>query len=578
MSTEQQPVPSGSPEGQRTRRWGFKTLPEVLARVRTELPLLAPRRSIGTKLIVVLGAAMLITFGALGWMNMYQSRKTVEQTTFLHAARVSDVVVRSATNYMMRNDRLALYEMMTTIAEEPGVVRLRIINTEGRISFSTDPEEIGKTVDKGAELCSGCHTDPQSLSLADAHERFRIYRKEKQRVLAVVTPINNEPSCSTAACHAHPGSTKVLGVLDTHMSLSEVDLSTASNDRRMLFYTILAAGSIGLLSWIFIYRMVHMPLHKLKSGTDRLAKGDLGFQIEASGDDETGELAQSFNTMSRQLREAHDEITAWTHTLEGRVEQKTRELKRAHDQMMTVEKTLTIGEMAAVVAHEINNPLAGILTYAKLVRKWIQRGIGDHKAEAEECLELIAAESKRCGDLVNNLLTFSHRSPIHMESTDLNTIIRRAIKLIQHRTDMQGVQVQVSTEAELPAVYCDGSQIEQVLLALIMNALDAMPHGGNLWVSSRLLPASEVELVVRDDGMGIPPELLPKIFEPFTTTKEVGKGVGLGCAISKGIVERHGGRIDLKSDLGVGTTFRVYLPLDARVSETAQTALAGITN
>jgi two-component system, NtrC family, sensor kinase len=479
---------------------------------------------------------------------------------------------------MMRNDRLALYEMMTTIAEEPGVVRLRIINTEGRISFSTDPEEIGKTVDKGAELCSGCHTDPQSLSLADAHERFRIYRKEKQRVLAVVTPINNEPSCSTAACHAHPGSQKVLGVLDTHMSLSEVDLSTASNDRRMLFYTILAAGSIGLLSWIFIYRMVHMPLHKLKSGTDRLAKGDLGFQIEASGDDETGELAQSFNTMSRQLREAHDEITAWTHTLEGRVEQKTRELKRAHDQMMTVEKTLTIGEMAAVVAHEINNPLAGILTYAKLVRKWIQRGIGDHKAEAEECLELIAAESKRCGDLVNNLLTFSHRSPIHMESTDLNTIIRRAIKLIQHRTDMQGVQVQVSTEAELPAVYCDGSQIEQVLLALIMNALDAMPHGGNLWVSSRLLPASEVELVVRDDGMGIPPELLPKIFEPFTTTKEVGKGVGLGCAISKGIVERHGGRIDLKSDLGVGTTFRVYLPLDARVSETAQTALAGTTN
>jgi signal transduction histidine kinase len=105
-----------------------------------------------------------------------------------------------------------------------------------------------------------------------------------------------------------------------------------------------------------------------------------------------------------------------------------------------------------------------------------------------------------------------------------------------------------------------------------------MPHGGNLWISSRLVVPSEVELIVRDDGMGIPPELLPKIFEPFTTTKEVGKGVGLGCAISKGIVERHGGRIDLKSDLGVGTTFRVYLPLDARVSETAQTALAGTTN
>jgi two-component system NtrC family sensor kinase len=231
------------------------------------------------------------------------------------------------------------------------------------------------------------------------------------------------------------------------------------------------------------------------------------------------------------------------------------------------------------VAHEINNPLAGILTYAKLVKKWLNRGFtATEKTEAGECLDLIASESKRCGDLVKNLLTFSHRAPIHMEATDLNSVILRAVKLIQHRTDLQGVQVQVSTDPALLPIYCDGSQIEQVLLALIMNAVDAMPHGGNLWISSRLVVPSEVELIVRDDGMGIPPELLPKIFEPFTTTKEVGKGVGLGCAISKGIVERHGGRIALKSDLGVGTTFRVYLPLDARVSESAQTTLAGTTN
>src|SRR6185369_15572114 len=494
MSTEQQPVPSECSEGSRSRRRGFTTLPDILARLRAEWPMLAPRRSIGSKLIIVLGAAMVVTFGALGWMNMYQSRKTVEETTFRHAARVSDVVVRSATNYMMRNDRLALYEMMTTISEEPGVVRLRIINTEGKVSFSTDPEEIGKTIDKGAELCSGCHSDPKSLSLTHAHERFRIYDHDSERVLAVVTPINNEPACSNASCHAHPAGQKVLGVLDTHMSLAEVDMSTASNDRRMFFYTSIAALTIGLLSWIFIYRLVHMPLRTLQSGTERLAKGDLGYQIEVEGDDEPGELAHSFNTMSRQLREAHDEITAWTHTLEGRVDQKTRELKRAHDQMMTVEKTLTIGEMAAVVAHEINNPLAGILTYAKLVKKWLSRGITqDQKAEAEECLDLIASESKRCGDLVKNLLTFSHRSPIHMECTDLNTVILRAVKLIQHRTDLQGVQVQVSTDPALLPIYCDGSQIEQVLLALIMNAVDAMPHGGNLWISSRLVVPSEVE-------------------------------------------------------------------------------------
>lgn len=572
--------PSGvKPEDGLQRGQDPNTLPGILARVRAELPMLTLRRSIGSKLILVLGVAMVVTFGALGFMNMRQSRRTVEDITFRHAARVSDVVVRSASHYMMRNDRLALYEMMATIADEPGVTRLRIINTDGRISFSTDPEEIGRMVDKGAELCNGCHSDPGTLSLSQAHERFRIYPHSNERVLAVVTPIKNEPACSNASCHAHPANQQVLGVLDTHMSLAEADASAASNDRRMLFYTVFAAGTIGLLSWMFIFRMVHQPLRTLQSGTDRLAKGELGFQIESESQDETGELAQSFNAMSRQLRDARDEITAWTHTLEGRVEQKTRELKRAHDQMMTVEKTLTIGEMAAVVAHEINNPLAGILTYAKLVKKWIQRGIDtrEQKDEACECLDLVANESKRCGDLVRNLLTFSRRAPIHMESSDLNGIIERVIKLIKHRIDLQGVQVQVSSDASLPSVYCDPSQIEQVLLALVMNAIDAMPHGGNLWVSSRLMEHSEVELIVRDDGMGIPPELLPKIFEPFTTTKEVGKGVGLGCAISKGIVERHGGRIELKSELGVGTTFRVFLPLDARVSETAQTALAGAT-
>jgi hypothetical protein len=204
---------------------------------------------------------MAVTFGALGWMNMYQSRKTVEDTTFRHAARVSDVVVRSATNYMMRNDRLALYEMMTTIADEPGVVRLRIINTEGQISFSTDPEEIGRKVDKGAELCSGCHADSQSLALDHAHERFRIYKRNNDRVLAVVTPINNEPSCSTAACHAHPAGQKVSRRTGyPHVAGGSGREHGFERSPNAVLHIRWRLITIGLLSWAFIYRMVHMPL------------------------------------------------------------------------------------------------------------------------------------------------------------------------------------------------------------------------------------------------------------------------------------------------------------------------------
>ncbi|HEX8925125.1 MAG TPA: ATP-binding protein, partial [Terriglobales bacterium] len=268
-------------------------------------------------------------------------------------------------------------------------------------------------------------------------------------------------------------------------------------------------------------------------------------------------------------------ITGWTHTLEQRVEQKTGELRRAHDQMLKVERMVSIGKLSAVVAHEINNPLAGILTYAKLLRKWVANGITteEKQKEACDCLDLIASESKRCGELVKNLLTFSRTSPMNLEKTSLNAIVERCVKLVAHKAEAQSVFIVCDIAADLPAILCDGAQVEQVLLALVMNALDAMPRGGNLWVSSRVV-GSEVELQVRDDGTGIPPELMNKIFEPFTTTKEVGKGVGLGLAIAKGVVERHGGRIEVESELGVGTMFRVYLPLEAHLTEQAAAATA----
>jgi two-component system NtrC family sensor kinase len=247
------------------------------------------------------------------------------------------------------------------------------------------------------------------------------------------------------------------------------------------------------------------------------------------------------------------------------LDQKTRELKRAHEQVLHIEKMATIGKMAAVVAHEINNPLSGILTYAKLIRKWIERGDtqGEKRADAEQCLGLIADESRRCGDLVKNLLTFSRTSPMNRQSTDLNTVVNRGVKLIAPQMEIKNVEVHTDLAPELPRVQCDPGQIEQVVLALSMNALDAMPHGGNLWVTSRLRGDSQgVEIEVRDDGSGIPDDILPQIFEPFLTTKENAKIVGRGLAVSQNIIGRHSGRIEVQSKLGEGTTFTVTLPLD----------------
>jgi two-component system NtrC family sensor kinase len=468
---------------------------------------------------------------------------------------------------MLRNDREGLYHSIQTMAAEPGIEKIRIFDQEGRVTYTTNSGEQNRVVDKTAEACYACHAQSQPLARLKRPDRFRIYRNATgTRVLGVITPIENQPACSNAACHAHPAEQQILGVLDTNVSLATADVQLAESSRRMIIYTGCALLLIALLSWFFVWQVVGRPVKALERGTERLAAGDLGYQIEVRSRDEIGELACSFNGMSSQLKSEHNENVAWTRTLEQRVDQKTRELKRAHEHALHTEKMASIGKMAAVLAHEINNPLSGILTYAKLLRKWIDHEDAGKCPRTDICdsLDLIASESRRCGDLVKNLLTFSRTTPMNLQPTELNKVIDRSLRLIQHQLDMATVQVQLDLDPELPQVVCDGAQIEQVLLALMMNALDAMPQGGNLWVTTKLRKEENtVRIVVRDDGTGISPEILPRLFEPFLTTKETGRGVGLGLAISRSILERHNGDIEVQSEAGRGATFTVTLPWEA---------------
>lgn len=532
--------------------------------------------SLSAKLIALLLGAMMLVFALLGFVNIRLHKKHLEATTVGAAERISDIIKRSTSYHMLRNDRDALYEMIHTMGNEPGIVHLRIIDQNGRISYSSDAKETNLFVDKSAEACYGCHAQAQPLAHLDRPDRLRVFRANGQRILGVITPIENQPSCYNAECHFHPESQKVLGVLDTDLSLARADADVKQGVWQMLLYTFLALVGVSLLIWVFVMRVVGRPIRTLRAATDMLKAGDLGFQIAPASQDEIGELAGSFNQMSLQLRQANEEITAWARTLEERVDQKSAELKKAHDQILHVEKMATIGKMAAVVAHEVNNPLAGILTYSKLMRKWVdRRDFSEEKLkEYEQALDLIAAESRRCGDLVKNLLTFSRTSPMNLVWADLNQVVSRCTMLIQHQLEHSGVQLQKELAANMPPVHCDPAQVEQVLLALVMNAIDAMPRGGNLWLRTRSLPqSSQVELQVRDDGCGMTPEVRTKLFEPFVTTKPEGKGVGLGLAISRSIIERHHGSIEVESEVGRGTTFYIFLPVDVNQSAVNQSAV-----
>ncbi len=503
-------------------------------------------RSVGAKLFTLLFIVLLLTLGSLGWANVRLHRQHLEEARLSSAQKMGDTIRRSTSYYMLRNDRAAIQQIIETVGSQGGLTLLRVYNEHGVIAFSKDPTEVGRSVG---------HTGLPEPGT-------RIVGSNGERILSVATPIPNQPTCASAACHAHPASQKLLGIQQTNVSLAAADADVRTASLQFILYSAVAIVLTLAVTGIFVLRFVHLPVRRLRDGTVRLGGGELHVQIPVTSNDELGMLARSFNEMSIQLSEAREEITAWARTLEDRVQRKTEELSRAQQQMIQAEKLTSLGKLAAVVAHEINNPLSGILTYAKLLRKWVDRkeSIEFRGQEMHDALALIESESRRCGEIVRSLLTFARAAPMNMTDFDINTIVRQCIKLVDHKLDLGNIAADLQLDENLPQMRGDAGQIEQLLLALIMNAIEAMPHEGNLRIRTECAGGDRIIVTVADDGVGIPADILARLFDPFVTTKE-DKGVGLGLAISRSIVERHAGRIEVKSEVGKGTTFTITLPV-----------------
>ncbi|MCC7173903.1 MAG: HAMP domain-containing protein [Bryobacterales bacterium] len=532
------------------------------------------RGGLKLNLTLKLAIALIASFTALvalfGYLSLHEHQRHSEALILVSADRITDLIQRSTRYQMLHNDRNALYEMINNYGSGPGMRRVRIFNEDGRISFSTDPSEVNKVVDKKAEACYACHAQAAPLARLDRPDRSRIFSEPGGgRVLGIIRPIENEPACSNSTCHAHPAERRILGVIDANLSLAAVDAQLAEYRTGLLWLTGLAVLVAALVSVAFILLVVHRPVTELMAGIKEVADGDLDHVLPVRSGDELGRLASSFNTMTADLRRARDEITAWAQTLEQRVEEKSHELEKAYTGLVVNEKMASLGKLAATVAHEVNNPLFGILTYSRLVLKEIEKGeLSDAaRAKAVDQLRTIERESNRCGGLMRNLLTFARQAPPRKELHDLNLLLGRALKLTRHQADLQGVELVESLGSGLPPCLCDGDQVQQVCLALLVNALDVMPRGGRLDVSTRLSGSgAAAEIRIRDNGPGIPEDVLPQIFEPFFTTKEDQHRTGLGLAVARSIAEHHGGSLTVQTKPDSGAEFTLTLPLGARVA------------
>lgn len=517
------------------------------------------------KLKVSLYLAMALSVVMFGFVAVLAKEHSdeLEKEIARHVTQVSDVIVKSTRHAMLLNKRDLADKIISDIGKQKGIERVRIISKDGTIIHSNIGSEVGYSVEQSAPPCVYCHLTSKPIDRLPDADRWKIYgTADGHRVLGTMQVIRNEPSCANASCHEHPASQTILGVVDVSYSLEEVDASKHVHLTYLvglsLVFVSLVAFSVGYL----LKRLIYVPLKDLESGAKRISSGNLGDLIPVRSDDEFGRVAGTFNEMNAALDQSHRAMQELVENLESKVEARTRELLAARAEVAQGEKLASIGVLSAGIAHELNNPLTGVLTFTSLMRKKVKDGTED-----AEDLDLVIRETKRCAAIIRRLLDFAREKVPVNGFFNLNQVIEDTVRFVERPASLHQIEINTKLDATLPQIWGDADLIKQVVMNLLVNAQQAMDKEGRISVETRSITPSDtpeqqaVEISVRDNGCGIPQANLQRIFDPFFTSKEVGKGTGLGLSVSYGIVKAHGGKISVESTVGEGTVFHIQLPV-----------------
>lgn len=526
--------------------------------------------SLGIRLLIPLFVTVGITLTIHALISFRSTESFFKQLVEADIEHYGTLIKRATRDGMLLNLKEEVQSTIERLGEGPELSTIRVYNLKGKTMLSAHSEEIGNRIELDSEICSSCHCAGGAGATTALEKRSFPRIHDREEVLRNLSVIKNEPSCSTAACHAHPAEQRILGILEVEMSMAPLQRTLRTSQRQFLWTTLILIAVVGIVVAVFIRRLVHRPVMQLYDGTLKIAAGQLETRVEPRGRHELAQLAAAFNQMATDLSAARQEVTEWSQHLEEKVIEKTEELGRAQRQVLHMEKMSSLGKLSATVAHELNNPLTGMLMYARIVRRELaQQPLGENvREELSRYLSLMEKECLRCGAIVQNLLLFARHKGAVKAATDLNEVVDQALMLVRHHLTISGISLNSSLLEGNSEIVADASQLRQALVALFVNAVEAMSgqEGGELTVSLRGTP-DEVFIDVGDTGVGIPAEVLPQIFEPFFSTKDKESGVGLGLAVVYGIVERHGGRIEVESRVGRGTIFHLRLPRQAAATD-----------
>jgi two-component system, NtrC family, sensor kinase len=487
-------------------------------------------------------------------------------------SNVGFIVEGALYHSMLENDKGSLQNTLDVINSLPGIEEVNMYDGENRLVYTSIPSDTNNS--HGSPDCISCHPNfssmfpgkEKSYRIVDEANVCRMVQRDKNcRHLLIRSPILNEKSCYINECHAHSPTDTLLGSLIIKIPLRELDSAVAKSSFE--FYMIAIAATLILMS-ILIYftrKRIKDPLNDLIKVSLAVANGDKSTRIEikAGQVDDMRMVSQAFNNMLDNLQAANEELENWSQQLEYKVQKKSEELGAAQNELMHIERLASLGKLSSSVAHEINNPLSGILIYTKLLHKQLSNPetMGLKRESMLKNLLLIENETKRCGDIVRGLLDFSRKDQDDFEPRHLHEILEETYELMHHPIAIANNRFLTDLSATSDMVFCSPNQIKQACVALLVNASEAVRENGEIVIRTRNQDQDSISFDITDTGMGIAPEDLPHIFEPFFSTKQDARGIGLGLAIVHGIIQNHKGRIQVKSDVGKGTIITVTLPL-----------------